>query len=202
MGNGEIRQSQALHSATHTILRPSRGVIERGRRLELGRTPYGRAWLRILAVSDDSAYCYQMHYLLSYSSDIFPSHFRSRLFCTRICSVPTLVLAFLPLFPHCSGFRCISHCSRAHPHHPLIVQYAYLASLSSPSSRPFGPGRVSLGVSTFTPAQRRTTVGQTKQMDWYVAFAVSSLPWNVSVCERGRGSMHGRFSGPIALTSS
>ena len=105
-------------------------------------------------------------------------------------------------FPHCSGFRCISHCSRAHPHHPLIVQYAYLASLSSPSSRPFGPGRVSLGVSTFTPAQRRTTDGQTKQMDWYVAFAVSSLPWNVSVCERGRGSMHGRFSGPIALTSS
>ena len=97
MGNGEIRQSQALHSATHTILRPSRGVIERGRRLELGRTPYGRAWLRILAVSDDSAYCYQMHYLLSYSSDIFPSHFRSRLFCTRICSsLPTLVLAFLP----------------------------------------------------------------------------------------------------------
>ena len=96
MGNGEIRQSQALHSATHTILRPSRGVIERGRRLELWRTPYGRAWLRILAVSDDSAYCYQMHYLLSYSSDIFPSHFRSRLFCTRICSLPTLVLAFLP----------------------------------------------------------------------------------------------------------
>ena len=109
MGNGEIRQSQALHSATHTILRPSRGVIERGRRLELGRTPYGRAWLRILAVSDDSAYCYQMHYLLSYSSDIFPSHFRSRLFCTRICSsLPTLVLAFLPLFhivPDSAAFR-------------------------------------------------------------------------------------------------
>ena len=167
MGNGETRRRQALHSATHTILRPSRGVIERGRRLELGRTLYVLAWPRILDASDDSAYCYQLHYSFSYPSDVLP-HFRLHLHCTRISSTLVLVSS---LFPHNFVFRCMLHCSRSPASSSHCTVRIFGISLV-PSSRPFGQGRVSLGVSTFTPAQRRTTDGQTKQMDWYVAFAV------------------------------
>ena len=109
MGNGEIRQSQALHSATHTILRPSRGVIERGRRLELGRTPYGRAWLRILAVSDDSAYCYQMHYLLSRIRRTYSPPTSDRAYFALAFALPPYARSCVPplfhIVPDSAAFR-------------------------------------------------------------------------------------------------